>query len=125
MKTISLDDCPRAGKNDLTRVDEGYIDTDLIINLQTSIQNQNLFEENPTGRMTGKQFSDLTISLQNGWNELEPVCIQVEHDGSAVLHEGNHRLHAAHAAGIKAFVEIRYFGNGQTKSALATLADNR
>ena len=42
----------------------------------------------------------------------------------AVLHERDHRLHAAHAAGIKAFIEIRYFGNGQAKYALATLADN-
>lgn len=121
MKTISLDDYARAGKNDLTRVDEGYADTALLIGLPTSIGNQNFFAENPTGRMTEEGFTALQTSLGKGWDEQKPVTVYVEHDGTAVLHEGNHRLHAAHDAGIQAFVEIRYFGNGQKQSGLAAL----
>lgn len=122
MKMISLDDYARAGKKDLTRVDEGYVDTALLISLPTSIDNQNFFAENPTGRMTKENFAALQESLIKEWDERKPVTVYVEHDGTAVLHEGNHRLHAAHAAGIQAFVEIRYFGNGQKRSNFATLA---
>lgn len=122
IKIKSLDDYSRAGKNDLTRIDEGYIDTALLISLPTSIDNQNFFAENPTGRMTEESFAALQASLIKGWDERRPVTVYVEHDGSAIVSEGNHRLHAAHAAGIQAFIEIRYFGNGQKRSGLAALA---
>ncbi len=42
-----------------------------------------------------------------------PISIHVEQGLRIVIHEGNHRLHAAHKAGIPVPVEVKYFGNSQ------------
>lgn len=44
----------------------------------------------------------LTASLKRiGWDEKRPAKVTVRRDGTIFLDEGNHRLAAAHRAGIK------------------------
>jgi len=110
---ISLDPYPQAAPHDLTRVDEGYLSPSVLLNVPGRCDEHNLFKTNPYGRMTESQFKALAESLKEGWRKNLPVTVFVEKDGTPVIHEGNHRLRAAAYAGIKALVDIRYFGNSQ------------
>jgi hypothetical protein len=110
---ISLDPYPQAGSHDLTRVDEGYLTPSILLNIPGRCDEQDLFKTNPYGRMTEKEFKALAESLKKGWRKTSPITIFVEKGGIPIIHEGNHRLRAAAYAGIKALVDIRYFGNSQ------------
>lgn len=111
MKTTYMDNFPSAKPTDVSRIDRGYIDPNLLSNIPGKCGEQLLFVMSPTGRMGKAEFARLTKSLSIGWSEIMPVTVFVEKSGSVVIFEGNHRLRAAIAAGIDAFVEIRWFGN--------------
>jgi ParB-like chromosome segregation protein Spo0J len=62
--------------------------------------------------MDPEGFAALVADLKaNGMRE--PVTVHVEQDRRVHIHEGNHRLRAAHRAGIAVPVEVKYFGNTQ------------
>jgi hypothetical protein len=115
MKIVTIDEGinGRVNSNDLTRIDEGFMNPLSIVNLPGECGEHLLFNSSQSGRMSKDQFDNLVDSLSKGWDENKCVTIHVEHDGKIFIHEGNHRIRAAIKAGIDCFVEIKYFGNSQ------------
>lgn len=114
MECTFYDPFPGAGPNDITRIDEGFIDPDKILNIPGRCGEHLLFQSNPYGRMSEGSFLALAESLNTGWRKDAPVTIFVEKGGLPVIHEGNHRLRAAKYINIETLVEIRYFGDSQS-----------
>jgi len=97
----------------ITRLDEGYVDPGELLHIPGLNGEQLLFEDDPTGGYGEERWGALIEDIRiNGlkW----AILIFKEMDGRVGIHEGNHRLRAAIAAGLtRVPVEIRYFGNSQ------------
>ena len=56
---------------------------------------------------------------KHGFDYSQPVQIDVEQNGKALIHEGNKRVRAAHMAGIRNIpVEVRYYGGSEESDKL-------
>lgn len=102
----------RPGPADLTRFDTGYLPADYLLDLPGAEGEETLFQRSPAGRMTPEAFTALIDDLK-AHGMRHPVTVHVEQSGRVLIQEGNHRLRAAHRAGVPVLVEIKYFGNAQ------------
>lgn len=107
----------RAGPGDLTRLDTGVLPAGMLLDLPGAEGEEALFRQSPTGRMGPEGFAALVADLKaNGMRD--PVTVHVEQNRRVHIHEGNHRLRAAHQAGLAVPVEVKYFGNAQQAGLL-------
>jgi len=67
------------------------------------------------GRIRKANVDKLTKSIkEKGFDPDAPIFVNVGHDGTSLINEGNHRVRAAKAAGLKTVpVEISYFAGGE------------
>jgi hypothetical protein len=111
----------RAGAGDLTRLHSGVLRAERLLALCGAEGEQRLLRQSPSGRMGPQAFAELVADLKaNGLRE--PVSVHLEQDGRAHIQEGNHRLRAAHLAGIAVALKVKYFGNAQRDGRLLAVA---
>jgi hypothetical protein len=117
LENLFIDEGPptwRAGPGDITRLDTGLLPAGVLLQLPGAEGEEALFRRSPSGRMGAEAFAELVADLKvNGMRE--SVTVHVEQDGRVHIHEGNHRLRAAHRAEISVPVVVKYFGNVQRK----------
>ena len=99
----------KASNSDVTRVDEGYIETYKL----RDKDRVDLVRDYKNMARTLERFEEIKESIrQNGIQER--IVVAVNMDGSIEIIEGTHRLLIAEELGIEIVpVEIRYFGNSQ------------
>jgi hypothetical protein len=95
------------GDNHITRYWEGLTDPAALAQLPGECGEHELFERSPTGRMSPEEWAELVQAAREGFQWLPLVLIDMER--GARIHEGNHRIRAALAAGVPVPVEVRVF----------------
>ena len=80
-------------------------------------------EEHELIKEDDKRVAKIVESIQkDGWDSTYVPFLNVEHDGSVNINEGNHRIRAAKLAGLKEIaVEIGYFAGGERVKGLMSL----
>ena len=79
---------------------------------------QDLFKKSSMGRYIDNNplWRELVLSISEK-GVLEPILINVDHNGSAFIAEGNHRVRAALRAGLATIpAEVRIYGNAFTNT---------
>jgi hypothetical protein len=123
VKTVHQSDYPFPDRSDITRIEEGWMSPDALLDLPGGSGEHILFGYRPHGRLKPNQFQALVDSIRRrGYVPDYPVTIFVESDGRKYVHEGNHRLRAAALARREVFVEVRYLGGAERRHAFSAMA---
>ena len=109
-------DLGQAGnRSHITLVEKGFAPTEEIASLKGAM-----------GEVRGKHRNRLDSRWEEFKNQIktegikDPVTVFVDHNGAALIHEGNHRIDAAVELGMKQVpVEIRYFGKADKEGLLS------
>jgi hypothetical protein len=107
------------------RVEEVYVPIDILLSTEGRLGEHNKIKKND------RRVYELAANIKmQGLNSLP--FVNVEHDGTANINEGNHRIRAAKLLGIRRIlVEISYFAGGERKQGnysfekLSEYAQNR
>lgn len=112
-KTLSRASGWKPGPRDLTRIDRGSIDPRLLSQLGGSASEEALFSKSASGRMTPERWQAFAADVA-ARGVVNPIQVAIDASGRPAIWEGNHRLRAALAAGLrKVPVEIAYYGDSQ------------
>ena len=106
----------KTGRSDhITRTENGTIPTDAI-KFMLGASGEKPFDHR---HRQGEDWEAFKADIaKNGIKE--PIFITVDHNGTPVISEGNHRRDAAVELGMKEVpVEVRYFGNAQEQGTIA------
>lgn len=109
-----VEDWLSTAKNKPTAGFRGQVNLDEIINLP------GMSGEHERIHPGDERVAELVQSMkEKGYDDSEPVFINVEQDGTVHVNEGNHRMRAAREAGLTDIpVEVRYYGGSDADDSI-------